>query len=77
MPKVVFPDPDSPTIPNVCPSKTFMFTLLTAFIKPVVLFKKPFFIGYHTFNSFVDNKGFLLLILTGFPFGSEARSFLV
>jgi len=54
-----------------------MFTLLTAFIKPVVLFKKPFFIGYHTFNSFVDNKRFLLLILTGFPFGSEARSFLV
>ena len=29
MPKVVFPDPDSPTIPNVCPSKTFMFTLFT------------------------------------------------
>ena len=47
-----------------------MFTLLTAFIKPVVLFKKPFFIGYHTFKSFVDNKGFLLLVLTGFPFGS-------
>ena len=54
-----------------------MFTLLTAFIKPDVLFKKPLFIGNHTFNSYVDNKGFLLLILTGFPFGSEARSFLV
>ena len=30
-----------------------------------------------TFKSFVDNNGFLFLIFTGFPFGSEAKSFLV
>ena len=50
--KVVFPEPDSPTIPNVVPFCKKSDISSTALKCPIVLLKKPFLIGKYTFKFF-------------------------
>src|SRR5436190_24069662 len=77
-PRVVLPDPDSPTTPKVSPLRTARLTPSTALICPTVLRSSPRLIGNQTFRSLAD-------ITTGEPgrggagsgFGSAASSALV
>ena len=50
-PSVVLPEPDSPTTPSVCPSRTATSTPSTALMWPTVRRKKPRWIGNQTLRS--------------------------
>ena len=78
IPKVVFPEPLSPTTPSVSPSLILNVTPLTALIYPIVLFKIPFCMGNQTLKSFTSRIGLAsLLIGGGSPVGSEFINFRV
>src|SRR2546428_11600422 len=53
-PRVVFPDPLSPTTPTVWPSRTVTSMPSTAFTQPVVHRSKPDLIGNQTLTSSAD-----------------------
>src|SRR5699024_4465763 len=54
---VLFPQPDSPTIPNVSPLFTDKLTPLTAFTLPAFFLNTPFFIGKYTCKLCTSNNG--------------------
>ena len=76
--KVVFPEPLSPTIPNVSPSEILRVALLTAFTYPTTFRIKPLTIGNHTFIFLIlmISKA-LAFIGLGAPDGSAFISFFV
>ena len=65
-PSVVFPEPDSPTIPKVSPCLRVSETLSTAFIVWVVIPQKFFFKGNSTLRFFTSKIFFLEILLLCF-----------
>src|SRR6516162_5789782 len=77
-PRVVLPEPDSPTTPKVSPLRTARLTPSTALIYPTVERKNPRFTGNQTFRSFDDiTTGDCGRGGAGSGFGSAASSALV
>ena len=76
--KVVFPEPLSPTIPNVSPSEIFKFALLTAFTFPTTFRNIPLTIG-NQILKFLISITFAAFAIMGFgvPEGSAFNSFFV
>ena len=73
-PSVVLPEPDSPTTPSVCPSRTATSTPSTALMWPTVRRKKPRWIGNQTLRSSASiTTGASRSAFGGLPFGSAAR----
>ena len=74
-PRVVLPEPDSPTTPTVSPSRTASDTPSTALTWPTVRRKRPRLIGNQTLRlSALAIVGALLSPGGASPFGSAASS---
>jgi len=77
-PKVVLPDPDSPTTPSVSPLRNSTLTPSTALMCPTVLRSTPRLIGNQTLRSSVlTTTGASGFGGAGSGFGSAASSALV
>ena len=55
LPRVVFPEPLSPTSPTVSPFFIVNSTSLTLLLYPTILFKKPLRISKYFFNPLTSN----------------------
>ena len=74
-PSVVLPEPDSPTTPSVCPSRTSQVTPSTALMCPTAFRMKPARIGNQTRRSLASISFFAEgSACGGAPLGSAASS---
>ena len=76
--KVVFPEPLSPTMPNVSPSEILKLALLTAFTFPTTFRKMPLTVGNQILKSLISIILIALFFIGfGIPVGSAFNSFFV